>query len=143
MKPWIPLTIATFLCWGAWAFLPRLTIQYIGPRSAVIYEVAGGVIVALFALAMMRFRPDTDVRGVSLAMGAGVLGFAGALCYLYAVTRGPVSLIAPVSALYPIVTILFAFIFLREKITLVQGVGIALGLVAIILITWEPSASTP
>ena len=135
MQPWVTPAALAFLCWGIWAFLPKLTTRFIDPRSAIVYEAVGGVMVALFILVLLDFRPASDWRGVTLGAITGVLGALGALAYLFAVLRGPVTLISTVTALYPVVAILLAHLFLHESISLKQGLGIVLGLIAIILIS--------
>ena len=68
-------------------------------------------------------------------MSTGIIGFAGSLCFLYAASRGPISLVAVLSALYPIIAIVLAVLFLNEAITIKQGLGIVLGIGAMILLT--------
>ncbi len=135
MPHWlIPAAIA-FICWGMWAFLPKLTTRFLDPKSAIIYEVAGGIVFALVVLVMSGFRLAIEGRGILLAAFTGVLGFAGALAYLIAVLKGPVTLISTVTGLYPILAVVLAYVFLNEPISVKQGIGILLGLVAIILIS--------
>jgi transporter family protein len=57
------------------------------------------------------------------------------LAYLFAVSRGPVTIISTVTALYPILAVLLAYLFLNEPISVKQGLGILLGPVAIVLIS--------
>jgi transporter family protein len=135
MQSWFLPAAVAFLCWGVWALLPKLTVRYLDPTSAIVYEALGGLLVALVALALLAFRPAADPRGVGLALATGVLGVAGALAYLVAVARGPVTPVATVTALYPVLTVALAALLLQEPVTLRQGVGIVLGLVAIVLIT--------
>jgi transporter family protein len=132
---WLLPTTAAFFCWGIWAFLPKLTTRYIDPKSAIIYEAAGGLIVALAVLILIVFKPATEPRGIMLALSTGVLGAAGAFAYLYAVTKGPATLVFTATALYPILAIVLAYFFLNEAVTLKQGIGIVLGLIAMVLIS--------
>ena len=50
MKEWVLPTIGTFICWGLWSFIPKITTKYIDPKSAVIYEVVGGIFLSLVVL---------------------------------------------------------------------------------------------
>lgn len=134
MKNWVVPSLGVFLLWGIWGFLPKLTVRYVPPRDAVIYEVLGGVLFASVALLFGGFRLVPDWRGITLAGITGLVGFMGALLYLIAVARGPVSLVSTLSALYPVIAIVLAFTFLGETITLRQGLGVVLALVAILLI---------
>jgi drug/metabolite transporter (DMT)-like permease len=42
--------------------------------------------------------------------------------------------------LYPLITVAFAVAFLHEHLTKVQAAGIALAIVAAILLSWEPES---
>jgi transporter family protein len=134
MKQWLLPTFGALVLWGLWSFIPKITTRYISPKSAVVFEVVGGILMAVIVLASLKFKPDIHPKGVLLAMTTGILGFAGALCFLYAATKGPISLVALLSALYPVIAIVLAMFFLHESITLKQGLGIVLGLGAMILI---------
>ena len=131
MKSWILPTFVVFVLWGLWAFIPKITIRYIGPKSAIVYEVLGGIIVAIVVLIFLNFKLEFHLKGAMLAGLNGMLGFAGALFFLYAVSRGPISLIAVLTALYPIIAVFLAIFFLGESLTLKQGIGIVLGIGAI------------
>jgi len=134
MKQWLLPTFGAFVLWGLWSFIPKITTKYISPKSAILFEVIGGILVAIIVLFSLKFKPDIHPKGVLLAITTGILGFTGALCFLYAASKGPISLIAVLSALYPVIAIVLAMIFLNESISIKQGLGIVLGLVAMILI---------
>ena len=134
MKEWLLPTLGAFVLWGLWSFIPKITTKYISPKSAILFEVLGGMLIAIIVLFSLKFKPDIHPKGVLLAITTGILGFAGALCFLYAASRGPISLIALLSALYPVIAIVLAMIFLNESVSIKQGLGIVLGLGAMILI---------
>jgi len=133
MQPWIPPALAAFAFWSVWALLPKLAIRYIDPRSAIVYQAIGVAAVAFLLAANMSFKPAWDWRGAGLAMTTGMLGFAGAIFYLFALSRGPVGLVAVSTALYPGLTILLAWLFLGEPVTLKQGIGLLFALIALVL----------
>ena len=135
MKQWLLPTFGAFVLWGLWSFIPKITTKYISPKSAILFEVLGGMLIAIIVLFSLKFKPDIHPKGVLLAITTGILGFAGALCFLYAASKGPISLIAVLSALYPVIAIVLAMIFLNESISIKQGLGIVLGLGAMILVT--------
>ena len=134
MMGWILPALGVILAWGLWGFLPKLTTQYLRPRSVLVYEVFGAICVALIVLYSMNFRLEVNWRGASLAVMAGAMGIVGALCYVLAMARGPVALIVTFTALYPILSIVLAWLMLGETISLRQGMGIVLGLIAMVLI---------
>jgi transporter family protein len=134
MKPWIMPTFGAFVVWGLWSFIPKITVRYISPKSAVVYEVLGGIFVATAVLYTLNFRPDMHPKGVALGITTGLLGFLGALFFLFAVSAGPVSLVVSLTALYPVISILLAVFILQEPITVKQGLGISFALVAMFLV---------
>ena len=134
MPEWLPATLGTFVAWGFWGFLPKLTTGYIGPRSAIVFEVFGGILVGIGALYSLGFRPELVPKGIALGTTTGVLGFLGGLGFLYAVSKGPVTPVVALTGLYPALSIILALLILHEPIALKQGIGIVLALIAMFLI---------
>jgi transporter family protein len=130
---WLLPATVTFVCWGIWAFIPKITIRYIHPMSAVIFEAIGVIIAGLVVLALVGFRPEVHPRGVGLAVLTGLLGVTGALGFLFAVKAGKVSVVAMLTAMYPLMTLLLSHFLLKEPITLKEGLGILCALAAIVL----------
>jgi transporter family protein len=135
MKDWVLPTILTLVAWGFWAFLPKIAIRYIDPQSAMVYQALGGVLVGLGVLISLKFKVQFNIPGFSYGLAIGLLGFFGAFMYLLAVSKGPLALVAPITALYPMLAIIMGMVFLNEAISLRQGFGIALSMVAIYLIS--------
>jgi transporter family protein len=66
----------------------------------------------------------------------GVAGTLGTLFLLYALRQGgKASLVVPITALYPLVTIILAVLLLRERVTIQQGIGMALAVIAVVLLS--------
>jgi transporter family protein len=134
MKEWIIPALGTFVCWALSVFIPKVFAEYLSPRSAFVYQGLGAISVSIFVLFSLRFRPDMHPKGVALAVITGVIGNLGMLCFLVAVSRGPVSLIVSFTALYPALAILLAKVVLNEPIAPRQGLGILLALGAMLLV---------
>ncbi len=135
LREWILPAMATFVFWGLWGFLPKVVVRYIDSRSAVIYEVVGGILLALVLLSTLGFRPMVHPGGIVLAMVTGIVGFLGSYTFFMAAVKGPISLVVSLTALYPTLSILLAMVVLNETITLKQGIGIILALVAMLLVS--------
>ena len=69
-----------------------------------------------------------------MAIITGVFANLGALCYLVAVSKGPVTLVSTFTALYPALAVLLGVALLNESVTARQGFGILLALVAMMLV---------
>ncbi|MGQ0658507.1 MAG: EamA family transporter [Chromatiales bacterium] len=135
MANWLAPALLSALFYGLWSFFPKITLKYVGVYSAIIYEVAGALIVGVIVLSAGNHKLDVDARGMLFGGLAGFCALAGGFSYLIAAERGNIALVATVSALYPIVTLLLAALLLGEVVTLRQGIGIALALVAIYLVS--------
>lgn len=118
--------------WGIWGFLPKIYSEYITPTSAVIYQSLGGLIIAV-VLFSLEPRVDIDPKGSLLAVVAGAASYLGLLCYIKAISKGELSIISIITALYPIVVIVVAFLLFQESITWKQAIGVGFGLTAIAL----------
>ena len=134
MKAWILPASVTFLCWGIWGFIPKITIRYISPMSALVFEAVGVAMAGAVALAIVGFRPDLHPKGIGLAILTGLLGTVGALGFLIAVKSGKVSVVALFTGMSPVVTILLAYFLLKEPITLREGLGMACAFMAMALL---------
>ncbi len=136
---------------GAYMILISLT----PPTSGVIPFVANrvvaatvlSVIVAVSALwAGMRKRqqagmPRADVVvgergeinwrvGIWLAVAAGLTETVGDIFVIAGLRLGELSIVSVLTAMYPAGTILLATLFLKERLSLVQGIGLVLALAA-------------
>ncbi len=135
MNSWLPAALATLVIFGFWGFFPKLAVAYLDPRSALVYQTLGGLMVGLLVLFSLKLHPAFHPRGALFAFLTGVAGVAGTLCFMAAAQRGKISLVVSVTALYPLITIILAALFLKEPLTLKHLAGMACALVAILLLS--------
>ena len=133
MENWLAAAIIAFILYGLWGFFPKLAVTYISPASALVYEVAGAIMVGLLALKIVGFRPDAHPKGILYAVLTGITGMLGTLFFFYSVKNGKVSVVASLTALYPLITIILAHLFLREPIAIRQLLAMVLAMAALIL----------
>lgn len=95
---------------------------------------AGFAALGLYALATRQ--PAMPPRETwTLCIINGVIDIAGNGFYVLSTHTGRIDVAAVLGALYPASTVLLAWIFLKERISLIQGLGIAFAFIAIILFT--------
>lgn len=135
MKEWLVPTLGAVICWTGWAFLPKIALQHLEPKSILIYEVLGGLTIALLILVNSNYRLELDLRTSSIAFASGMLNILGVLCYLQAISKGKISLVSTISALYPLLVVILSLLFFQEYLTSKQLLGAGFGILAIILLT--------
>jgi transporter family protein len=134
MDSWILWTMLALITFGFWGFFPKLAVNYITPQSAVIYQVLGGLLVGILGLALVGFKPESHPLGILFALLTGITGVLGTLFYYSAASRGQISIVVSLTALYPLITILLAVVFLHETLTVKQVFGLCFAVGAIVLL---------
>ena len=135
MNSWVIFAILALLVWGFWGFFPKLATNYISPRSVLVYEVIGAIIVGMAVLFLVNFKPEVNAKGITFAILTGIAGTLGALFFIFAVSRGETSVVVTTTALYPLITIILTFLILKEPITIKQGVGMIFAFAAMMLLS--------
>jgi transporter family protein len=133
MNNWLTTAFIALVLFGLWGFFPKLAVNTISPNSAVVYGVIGNLAVGLLALKLVGFRPDVHPKGIFYAVLTGITGMLGTLFFFYSVKNGKVSVVASLTALYPLITIILAHFVLREPISPRQIAAMFLALVALYL----------
>lgn len=98
-------------------------------NATIMFSIVG--ILVLIAARRGRRSPTTSVRaGLLIAIGCGLIDAIANAGILLGVRIGDLSVIAVLTALYPAGTIILAAVVLKERIALLQYVGLVLAVVA-------------
>jgi drug/metabolite transporter (DMT)-like permease len=126
--------IASALSWGAGDFAGGLSSRKVGAYRAVLYADFFGMFLLLAAyLVYPEVLPSTRVLWVS-AIG-GMLGTVGLLVLYYSLTKGLMSIAAPVSALFAAILPVIVGSITEGLPGLFQLIGFMLALAAVWLIS--------
>jgi bacterial/archaeal transporter family protein len=138
MPEWLAYSLLTILLWGAWGAISKVASSGMDANTNQIFFTIGLLPLMLLLLPVARRGAAGPQRlaGIASAFLTGVLGGAGNIAFFRALeSGGKVSIVAPATALFPIVTVILAVTFLRERISKQQIIGFALALVAIYLLS--------
>jgi len=121
-KRWIPLSFMALILWAASQTLMKYAYAF--PQAsevnlALCSTIGGAMTVGAFGL-LKGNQPAHSLRGwihssLPMSMMAG-----GDLAVLIATRYGPISIVAPMTGAYPVVTLGFAALILKERITPLQ-----------------------
>ncbi len=139
LPAWLLYALAAAACWGVWGVLAK------GPSR----ELSGWMTQMLFTFALIpsailaacskQVRTGTDKpRGLAWGFVSGLLAAAGNIAFYLALENGADTAIAtPLTNIYPLVTIFIAWLWFKERLNAVQLLGIAIAVVAIVLLSGE------
>ena len=136
-------SLLTILMWGLWGFFGKLALEKrMPPTTVFLAETVISALIAIFLLFAIVQRQD----GQSLFSTINVYGIlsgvalaVGLLFYYFALEDAKVTVIVPLTATYPVVAVLLAFVLLRERPRPLQWVGVILVVAGVALLLSGPS----
>ena len=135
MPRWLRWTVLALLSWGVWAIMAKLIGAALsGTHNQALSTL--GILPVMLALAFSKKVSTTGNRrrGILYALASGAVSCIGNVFYYAALSRGgKAATIVPLTALYPLVTILLAMLLLKERLNRIQLGGMLLSLIAIYL----------
>ena len=135
IAPWLFWTLLALASWGVWALLSKLIGDALSPgQSQALSTIGLAPVIVGLAFSKKLGTSGKRKRGVVLAFAAGVLTCIGNIAYYGVLNSGAkATTVVPLTAMYPLVTMLLAVLLLRETLNRVQVIGIVLSLIAIYL----------
>lgn len=114
------------------------TIKQIGGHAGfwplALTQLMAAVTVAVVA-AVLHQRWLPRGRRLVPVYAFGLLGAAALVCFQLATRHGRLTIVSVIAALYPAVTVAMAAVLLRERLGRVQSLGLALAVIAVVLVT--------
>lgn len=132
---WLFYSLLTVLAWGVVGLLQKLSTNSISAESSLIWLVVGFLLIAPFfypGAVLFQYSRASLVYGIF----SGVLNALGAWALFAALKNGgKASVVAPLTALYPVVVILLVPPLLHEPVSLLQWLGVGCALIAVVLLS--------
>jgi transporter family protein len=135
----------TILLWGFWGFFGKLALEKnMAPTSVFLAEVFTSAVCAVPVLWILWRKQAaaslfTSWNVFGLASGAGLA--LGLFCYYFALERSQASILVPLTAIYPAVSVVLSYALLHERPHVSQWVGIIFVVVGAILLLAGPTAT--
>ena len=126
MDGWIMPAVAALILWGIVGVLQKLGSNRIGANSLLVWVMAGYILV----LPLILWKSGSWVLSppaILLGVVAGCVNGLGTWLLFRSLEHGAKASVAvPLTALYPVVTVILAFIFLSERLSVREWLGVVL-----------------
>jgi uncharacterized membrane protein len=133
------LAALSALTFGAGDFAGGLSARRIAAQWTTAVAQATGLVLIVVVASLVGGSPGPGDIGLGVA--AGLCGGVGLVLFYWAMAQGPMSVVAPVSAVMSAIVPTVAGVADGERPTMLAVVGILLALPAIVLISREPAPS--
>jgi drug/metabolite transporter (DMT)-like permease len=115
------------------------TLIHIATRTATLWPMVaarmGGILILMLYMMVRRETWKVENNAWSMIFINGVLDIGGNFFFILAGQFGRLDIAAVLSSLFPGVTVLLAWIFLKERLSRTQWIGIIAAMIAIVLFT--------
>jgi uncharacterized membrane protein len=132
---WLGLSLLVFLMWGVQGVFMKIANNRMQAESIFFYMTVSALLLIPFAIWMTDFSQEINwgFKGPYLAALIHVLNAMGALFVVYAMRYGKAIIVAPLTSLSPMITIVLSLIIYSVFPNPAMVVGIGLALVAMYL----------
>ena len=131
--------LVTALLWGFAPVFEKTGLSgRIDPYLGVVIRSVSIAIIGLSGLLIMGKAAEfkgVDLKSAAILIAGGLFaGFFGQFTYYSALKTGDASVVVPIAAAYPLITLIISVIFLHEAFTLSKAAGIVMIVGGIVLL---------
>jgi uncharacterized membrane protein len=139
---WMVYASVAIVLWGINGLFMKLGTNRVSARSMVIWVTVGFVVLLPFLWTTTTLS-DLSTRVIFVGLIAGAVNGLGNWAVFACLEKGAKASVAiPLTALYPLCTVALATVFLKERPTVLQWIGIALAVAAGAMLSYEPAPVT-
>ena len=142
---WFLQSLLIMLAWGVQAYFMRLANHTVSAESIFFYMMVGALLLMPLAWAMTDFSQPINLGldGPWMTAAIQLLNAVGALTLVYAFRYGKAIVVAPLTnAGAPLITAVLSLIFASVVPGPLKMVGLALALIASLLLVLQPERDT-
>ena len=110
--------------WGIYDFLGGVYAKQIGPFKSFFWSQLAGLIFALLLIFAFTINLNVPILVIILLPIAAIVYSAGYLFFFKGFEIGNVSIVAATMNLWAVFTMLFAFIFMGQRLSTLQSLGV-------------------
>ena len=134
---WLSIALVGISAWGVWGCFSKLAIN--AGLNYLILTAMGATAILLTSLATFWWSGKAHIsalrNNLTLSVLSGLFGGIGQASFFFALRMGAASLVVPLFALYPVITTVLSCLFLKERLSMKQGLGVLFAVVAALLLS--------
>jgi transporter family protein len=132
---WLGYSLLALGLWGVWGFLSKVAARQLPPQAVYLLAVCGHAAVISYLWIGGGTAIPRQPGGVAAALGAGLFMAGGLLFFFKGLAEGEAAVVVPLTALYPLVTVILSWAVLQESLTPRHLAGVALAMTAVWLLS--------
>lgn len=130
----VPYALSSMLFWGlSFILIGNITIK-IGWLETIVLNTISGLALQVIIILYTKSKIKVTKKAFKIAAMVGFFNTLGYLGYSLGVNSIYTSIVAPIVAASPFVTVILALIFLKEKLALEQKLGITILIAGLIIL---------
>ena len=119
--------------WGIYDFLGGVYAKQIGPFKSFFWSQLAGLIFVLLLIFVFTISLNVPILIIILFPIAAIVYSAGYLLFFKGFEIGNVSIVAATMNLWAVFTMLFAFIFMGQRLSVIQSLGVLMIIIGVTL----------
>ncbi|MBN1146032.1 MAG: DMT family transporter [Anaerolineales bacterium] len=122
----ILLGIGGMFGWGIYDFLGGVFAKQIGSFKSLFWSQLAGLLSILMLAFVLKTSINVPIWVITVSLIAAIIYSAGYLFFFKGFEKGNVSIVAATMNLWAVFTMLFAFIFMGQRLSALQTLGVSM-----------------
>ena len=139
MEFWFVLALFVAFMWGVDGILAKLSTSKLGvARIAVLIALVDGLMY-FSAFYLWHSNVAISFDDALFATISCVVGTIAYLCFFESIVRGQIAIVGTITAAYPALTVIGAFVFLSETVTTTQATALTAIIGGVAVLAYQPN----
>ena len=134
------LALIVAALWGLAPIFEKMSLQTMSPifiLSVRFFLVTALLVPFFISTNQVLMLPELNIKNMLLILIPGLLAVLGIFLYFNALSGSSASKIVPLTAIYPLFTCFYAYIFLKEDFTSEKIIGTILIVVGVFILNYR------
>jgi len=127
--------IFTTIFWGIWGLAQKKAATAMNPF--LVMMVQNLLIFIIVTTIAAYFKPSFNGAGIFWAVIGGLSSCLAMILFLFAIIDTRAAIAQAITAGYPVVTMILAYLLIGETITWIEGLGMAMVMGGVTLLSWR------